>query len=156
MKTASSGGTGRGWAPGIGSEMTRLVLEVCRGLEPPRAAEPICWARSMALSGSLLGSEQACCHTGIFWVRRSLPWMEDVKRGHSMYLQCNQKYNSIKCYLFSPPYSIFFFLKTFFSVNNNVNNKTYTNKQKHTGDTVLSYIKKPFCPSYNIQLCFNS
>lgn len=88
MKTASSGGTGRGWAPGIGSEMTRLDLEVCRGLVPPRAAEPICWARSMALSGSLLGSEQACCHTGIFWVRRSLPWKEDVKIGPETY-QCS-------------------------------------------------------------------
>lgn len=77
MKTASSGGTGRGWAPGMGSEMTRFDLEVCSGLVPPRAAEPICCARSMALSGSLLGSEQACCHTGIFWVKRSLPWVED-------------------------------------------------------------------------------
>lgn len=41
MKTASSGGTGRGWAPGIGSEMTRLDLDVCRGLVPPRGPEPI-------------------------------------------------------------------------------------------------------------------
>lgn len=73
MNTASSGGTGRGWAPGMGSEMTRLDLEVCKGLVPPREAEPICWAKSMALSGSLLGSEQACCHMGIFCVRRSLP-----------------------------------------------------------------------------------
>lgn len=111
MKTASSGGTGRGWAPGIGSEMTRLVLEVCRGLVPPRAAEPICWARSMALSGNLLGSEQACCHTGIFWVRRSFPWM-DIKRGDSMYLQCNQK-NSVKCYLFSPSVFSFYPPKSF-------------------------------------------
>lgn len=42
MKTASSGGTGRGVAPGIGSEMTRLDLEVCSGLVPAMAAEPIC------------------------------------------------------------------------------------------------------------------
>ena len=89
MKTASSGGTGRGWAPGIGSEMTRLVLELCRGLVPTRepATEPICWAKSMALSGSLLGSEQACCHTGIFWVSRSLPWMEgDTQTGLQHFL----------------------------------------------------------------------
>lgn len=74
MKAASSGGTGNGWAPGMGSEMTRLLLEECRGLDrrPPPAAVS-CWARMTARSGSLLGSEQDCCQIGIFWVRRSLP-----------------------------------------------------------------------------------
>lgn len=61
----------------MGSEMTRLPLEECSGLER-RVLEPdvICWVSSMALSGSLLGSEQACCHTGIFWVSKSLPYKE--------------------------------------------------------------------------------
>jgi hypothetical protein len=66
------------------TRLDRLDLEVFRGLEPPMVREavpvldpePICWARSMARSGSLLGSEQACCHTGIFWVSRSLPWTD--------------------------------------------------------------------------------
>lgn len=92
MKTASSGGTERGWAPGMGSEMTRLDLEVWRGLVPPRAVEPICWARSIALSGSLLGSEQACSHTGIFWVRRSLPWKQDRQIRESYKKNKNRKY----------------------------------------------------------------
>lgn len=80
MKAASSGGTGSGCAPGMGSEMTRLPLEECRGLER-RVLDPevICWASSMALSGSLLGSEQACCHTGIFWVNKSLPYKQNGK-----------------------------------------------------------------------------
>lgn len=42
----------------------------------------------MARSGSLLGSEQACCHTGIFWVSRSLPWMEEAKREDGETWEC--------------------------------------------------------------------
>lgn len=72
---ASSGGTGKGLAPGMGSEMTRLDLEADRALgrmEPLLLA--ICCISWAARSGILLGSAQACCHKGSFWASNSLPW----------------------------------------------------------------------------------
>lgn len=71
---ASSGGTGKGLAPGMGSEMTRLDLEADRELgriEPLLLA--ICCISWTARSGILLGSAQACCHRGSFWASNSLP-----------------------------------------------------------------------------------
>lgn len=75
---ASSGGTGRGLAPGIGSEMTRLDLEADRELgrmEPLLLAT--CCMSWTARSGILLGSAQAACHNGNFWASSSLPCREE-------------------------------------------------------------------------------
>jgi hypothetical protein len=58
----------------MGSEMTRLDLEADRALgrmEPLRLA--ICCISWTARSGILLGSAQACCHSGSFWASSSLP-----------------------------------------------------------------------------------
>lgn len=74
---ANSGGTGRGLAPGMGSEMTRLDLEVDRVLgrmEPLLLAT--CCISCTARSGILLGSAHACCHSGSFCASRSLPCRE--------------------------------------------------------------------------------
>lgn len=71
---ASSGGTGKGLAPGMGSEMTRLDLEADSPLgrtEP--LLLPICCISCTARSGILLGSAQACCHSGSFCASSSLP-----------------------------------------------------------------------------------
>lgn len=74
-KGASSGGTGRGLAPGMGSEMMRLDLDVDRGLGimVPLLLAAICCISCMARSGILLGSEQDCCHSGSFCVSISFP-----------------------------------------------------------------------------------
>lgn len=66
---ASSGGTGRGLAPGMGSEMTRLDLEADR--VPLLLA--ICCMSCAARSAILPGSAQACCHSGSFCASSSLP-----------------------------------------------------------------------------------
>lgn len=61
-------------APGMGSEMTRLDLEADRPLgsiDPLLLA--ICCNSCTARSGILLGSAQACCHSGSFCASSSLP-----------------------------------------------------------------------------------
>lgn len=76
---ASSGGTGRGLAPGMGSEMTRLDLEADKALG---RTEPLLLAISCtARSGILLGSAQACCHRGSFCASSSLPWSRGSREG---------------------------------------------------------------------------
>lgn len=74
-KGASSGGTGRGLAPGIGSEMMRFDLDVDRGVAiiEPLLLRAICCISWRARSGILLGSEQDCCHNGSFCVKISFP-----------------------------------------------------------------------------------
>lgn len=71
LRAASSGGTGRGLAPGMGSDMGMPGWWAPGAMVP--AAPLICWARNMARSGSLLGSAHACCHTGTFWDKSSFP-----------------------------------------------------------------------------------
>lgn len=62
-------------APGMGSEMMRLDLDVDRGLGMmvPLLLAAICCISWMARSGILLGSEQDCCHRGSFCVSISFP-----------------------------------------------------------------------------------
>lgn len=62
-------------APGMGSEMMRLDLDVDRGLGimVPLLLAAICCISCMARSGILLGSEQDCCHSGSFCVSISFP-----------------------------------------------------------------------------------
>lgn len=80
-KGASSGGTGRGLAPGMGSEMMRLDLDVDRGLGMmvPLLLAAICCISWMARSGILLGSEHDCCHSGSFCVSISFPCKEGIQ-----------------------------------------------------------------------------
>lgn len=57
--------------------MTRLDLEADRA--PGRMAPlllAICCISCTARSGTLLGSAQACCHSGSFCASSSLPWEE--------------------------------------------------------------------------------
>lgn len=62
-------------APGMGSEMMRLDLDVDRGLGMmvPLLLAAICCISCMARSGILLGSEHDCCHRGSFCVSISFP-----------------------------------------------------------------------------------
>lgn len=89
LRAASSGGSARGLAPGMGSEITMPGWWAPGGMTA--AAPLICWARNMARSGSLLGSAQACCHTGIFWDKSSFPCGEEQNKSSILFLYCAVK-----------------------------------------------------------------